>query len=409
MNKKKVTFAKAFTRLPGLNSKYGKDFIHFAIGFFITSFIALFTSIYVNKNLNQENLGRLTYYKSLLELLSFVFTFLLYRSYLRFNAQGVSRVAVRIVRAVSIFAVLALSIASFVLTDSVFAVFFAFFVLYEERLYFFRSIMDTGRLNILRIGAAAITFASVFFINYFYHLEGELVLMSYGLGFLISLFLFKKSDPVRENNEEVSLKKILLFSLPALGSVLIKVSQDFWAQFFIKEYFDFSLVSTFSIAMRVLLAVKLFSSLLMMYYPSIYFREIKKKNRTLIHKIRLYMSGFMMLVCTVAIIFANQLYVLMGANEYLDYVLYFRILVLAELLFIIGGFFGTYLAYILKTHVSMVVFGLGSVINITLLLIFLQSHGVVVAAYAILATNIFIFSFHVFYTRRLEGNYLLST
>ena len=401
---------KIFQRFPALQSSYSKDFIWFAFGFFVTSFIALFTSIFVNKNLDQENLGKLTYYKSLLELLSYVFTLVLYRSYLRFNAKGVSLFTMRVVKSVSLFAVFALLLISYFLTDSIFSVLFAFFVFYEERLYFFRSVMATAKLNVLRIGAAAITLGTIIFITYFYGLRSDLVLFAYGLGFLITLFLLKSdfSSEKHEEKEDVTLKKLLLFSLPALGSMLIKVSQDFGSQFFIKTFFDFTEVSTFSIALRVLLSVKLFSSLLMMYYPSIYFREIQKKNKAFISKIRLYMSSFMMVVCALAIVFANQLYVLMGAREYLDHVLFFRILVFSELLYIIGGFFGTYLAHIIKTHISMMVFFISAVINILILVIFLKTYGVIIAALGILVANIFIFLFHMVYTRRLENEFLAT-
>jgi O-antigen/teichoic acid export membrane protein len=272
---------KSILRFSLFQSYYSKDFIWFALGFFLTSFIALITSIVVNKNLDQENLGKLTYYKSLLELLSYVFTLLLYRSYLRFNAIKVSALTLKIVKSVSLFAVFVLSFISYFLTDSIFSVLFAFLIFYEERLYFFRSIMATSKLNLLRIGASGITLGSVLFITYFYSLKSDLVLFAYGLGFLITLFLLKSdfSKAEIEDKEEVTLKKLLLFSLPALGSTLIKVSQDFGSQFFIKSFFDFSQLSTFSIALRVLLSVKLFSSLLMMYYPSIYFREIQKKKQ----------------------------------------------------------------------------------------------------------------------------------
>jgi O-antigen/teichoic acid export membrane protein len=399
---------RAFRVSSLLQNKYYRDFIWFAIGFFITSFIALFTSILVNRNLDQENLGKFTYYKSLLELLTYVFTLVLYRSYLRFNAKNVSMYVVRIVKAFSLFAVFILLFVSYFLTGSIFSILFAFFVYYEERLYFFRSIMATVKLNILRIGASLVTLITVLCITFFYTLSSDLVLFAYGLGFLITLFLMKSdfTSTEPEGHEDVSLKKLLVFSLPALGSMLIKVFQDFGAQFFIKSVFSFEQVSTFSIALRVLLSVKLFSSLLMMYYPSIYFKEIQKKNAKVISNIRMYMSVVIMMVCLFAIVFANELYVLMGARDYLDYVLYFQILVFSEFLYTTGGFFGTYLAHILKTHLTMLVFSISAVINLVILILFLKTYGVVIAALGIMVSNVFMFCFHMCYTRRLENEFL---
>lgn len=397
--------------LSSLKLEYSKDFILFAIGFFITSIIALAISVFVNKSLDQENLGKLTYYKSLLELLSYACTLLLYRSYLRFNVSGINEYLFKVVKIASIFAIIVIAISAFVLTGSIFSVLFAFFVLYEERLYFFRSLLATSKLNVLRIGAALITLVSVLVITFFYELRSDLVLFSYGIGFLISLFLIKSPKKIivaekPKTDHEVDLKTILLFSFPALAATLIKVSQDFFSQFLIKEYFDFTEVSKFSIALRVLLSVKMFSSLLMMYYPSVYFREIQRKNKVTIKKIRLYMSLSMTIVSIFAIIFAKQLYILMGAGEYLEYILFFKILVLAELINVIGGFYGTYLSYAIKTHLSMIFYFAATVVNIIILVSLLKSNGIITAAIGILISNIILLAFHLLVSRRMEVKFL---
>ena len=404
-------FKKIFKGLPALKSDYSKDFISFAIGFIITSILALLVSVMVNKSLDKENLGRLTYYKSMLELLSYTFTLLVYRSYLRFNVSGINEYLFKVVKLISVFSIIAIAVVAFLITGSTFSILFAFFVLYEERLYFFRSLLSTQKLNILRIGAAFITLISVSFITCFYELRTELVLFSYGLGFMISFFLLK--NPERkiiseklETDFEVDLKKILLFSMPALAATLIKASQDFFSQFLIKEYFDFIEVSKFSIALRVLLSVKIFSSLLMMYYPSVYFREIQRKNEKMIKKIRLYMSLMMLVVSFFAIIFANQLYIIMGAGDYIEYLVFFRILVFSELLNVVGGFYGTYLSYSLKTYVSMIIYFVSAVVNIIILLSLLKSSGIITAAVGILISNSILFFFHILVSRKMEVNYL---
>jgi O-antigen/teichoic acid export membrane protein len=387
-------------------AKYYLDFFFFAIGFFVSSLLALFISVNVNSELSKPELGKLSYNKSALELCAYILTLTIYRSYLRFNVNGLSAVLHHYVNIVCKVALVILAIVAVFFTGSIITILFAFFVLFEQKLYLNRSLMAVKRLNLLKIGAAGVTLIAILIFSNYYTLTSDYVLFAYGLGFLVAVFFSSKSFKRHDDSAVLNLKTVLLFSFPALGAILVKLSLDVSAQFLLKEFFDFEEVSKFAIALRVLLSVKLFSSLFMMFYPPIYFREIQNKNGSFIEKIRLSLIGLMLIVSVLAYIFAHQIYQLMGAYEYLEYVNIFRLLIIAEFVFVSGSLYSTYLSYALKPHVSLIIYAIGAIVNVTLLFLFLKSKGIEFAAYSVLISNICIVVAQFFTAVRWERHYL---
>lgn len=407
MSKLKNGLLKKLLKFAGKTKlRYYIDFFYFSIGFFFSTFLALLTTILINKNLSKAELGEFSYNKSILELFAYFFTLTIYRSYLRFNINGVSIVLKRIVSLITKIAILLLIALAFYLTNSIMATLFAFFIIFEERTYFTRSLMNTVGFNKIKIGAAFLTVSTVFFFCQFGRISADKVLFSYGVGFLIALLFYKKKYPENNDKGKLTTKTILLFSIPALGSILIKWSMDVTAQFLLKEYFDFVEVSKFAVALRVLLIVKLFSNLLMMYYPMVYYREIQKRNKVLISKMRFGISLLMFLISLLAFYFAKEIYWLMGASSYLEYLSIFRILLIAEFIFLLGNLWGTYLGFALKTHISLFIYATGSLTNILILLFALKEYGINVAAYSILISNIIILILVLFFVKRQESKYL---
>jgi len=404
----KISFFKwALSKANKEKVRYFIDFIYFAIGFFFATFLSMLISIQVNRNLVPEELGRLAYNKSILELSAFIFSLTLHRSYLRFNVNGISSVVKQLTSIVVKFAVILVGIVAYYLTNSWLPVLFSLFVLYEERIYFARSIMRIRDVNLLKIGAALITLCFIFVISKYGNLNSNKVLFAYGLGFLLSLVFYRKEkSKIVHDRFDLPIKTVLLFALPGLISLLIKYSLDASAQVLLKSFFDFSEVAKFAIALRVMLAIKLFSALLMMFYPTIYYREIQTRNKRFIFSLRAAMVLIMFLISTAAYIFAKPLYILMGASAYIDYVEIFHVLIIAEFIFIIGNFWGTYLSFALKTHISMFIFGAGALINLFLLVAFLQRYGVYLAAWSILISNVVMTFLFIFLSLKPELKYL---
>ena len=335
--------------------RYFYDFVFFGIGFFISSFIALIISILVNKGLSKEELGLFNYNKSILEFLTYVF-----------NITGLNVSLRSKVKKINYLAFILICLVAYYLTESIFSLFFAFFVFFEERLYLFRSLMLVKKVNFLKITVSLTTLIFISILVFTDRLEPNYIFFCYGIGFLLSLF-FKNNNYKKIDTEEIKWKTILLYTFPVLGSMIVKLSLDIVSQYLIKDNFNPLELSKYAIATRVLLSVKVFSSLFMMFFPVIYFREIKKKNGKFINKLRYLILFFMLIIIAFAIYFRELIYTLMGAAKYIEFTNLFGVLVVSEFIFVLGGLYGIYLAYALKTHYALLIYTAGATLNIIVL------------------------------------------
>tara|TARA_R110002050_G_scaffold97131_1_gene202040 strand:- start:6584 stop:7819 length:1236 start_codon:yes stop_codon:yes gene_type:complete len=387
--------------------RYFYDFVFFGIGFFISSFIALIISILVNKGLSKEELGLFNYNKSILEFLTYVFTLVMYRGYIRFNITGLNVSLRSKVKKINYLAFILICLVAYYLTESIFSLFFAFFVFFEERLYLFRSLMLVKKVNFLKITVSLTTLIFISILVFTDRLEPNYIFFCYGIGFLLSLF-FKNNNYKKIDTEEIKWKTILLYTFPVLGSMIVKLSLDIVSQYLIKDNFNPLELSKYAIATRVLLSVKVFSSLFMMFFPVIYFREIKKKNGKFINKLRYLILFFMLIIIAFAIYFRELIYTLMGAAKYIEFTNLFGVLVVSEFIFVLGGLYGIYLAYALKTHYALLIYTAGATLNIIVLNFFLNTVGVNMAAYSILISNILMAVLFVIFSYSLEYKYINS-
>lgn len=386
--------------------RYGIDFIGFTIGFIFSTLFALFISIVINDNLSKSELGKFSYTKTALEICAYLLTFIAYRSYLRFNINGVSVVLKNFVSKIRIAALVALGIITYIMTNEPLSVVFILFIIHEEQIYLHRSLMKISALNKIRVGSALITLLAIYIINSFFKLTAEFALFSYGFGYSISLYYLFSRYPLNDDRNSLEIKTILLFSLPALGSLLVKLSLDFTGQFLLKEFFNFEEVSKFAIALRVLLSVKLFSNLLMMFYPTLYFKEIERFNINFIYRLRHFMVALMFFVSLIAFIFSESIYILMGASAYLNDIIIFRIMIIAELIFVIGNIWSTYLSYAIKTYVSLAIYFSGGFFNFLVLYCYLDKYGIIIVPISYLFSNIIIVIFQYFTGYKWEKKYI---
>lgn len=389
-------------------AKYIVDFISFGIGFFFSTGIALLISILVNKNLPKEDLAIFNYNKSFLEFFSYVFTIVLYRSYLRFNVSGNNISLFKKVKIVNLAAFIILEFIAFRLTDSYWTLLFPFFIFYEERLYFFRSLMKVAQINYLKILVSLTTLGIVLYLYSVENMEPNKLLFGFGVGFTIAFLFQGKLKGVKTDHNEISWKTILLYSLPAVGSIIVRLSLDISSQYLIKSNYGFNELSKYSIATRVLLGVKLFSSLLMMFFPVVYFRELKNKNKKFILRMKGIVIFCMFVVASLGILFNEQLYFLMGASKYVHAKNFFNLLVISEFVFILGSMWGIYLNYALKTHILLLIYFLGACVNLCILIVFLPTQGMETAPISILASNIFMAILMIFLSHCKERKYLNS-
>lgn len=400
---------KLLRRLGKSNTKYILDFLSFGIWYVISAFIALFVNVLINSSLTPEEFGKYTYSRSILDLLAIALPLQLYASYLRFNTKGVSVVLKSLVFRITIATSVILAIVAYILTHSIISITFCFLIAYNERMYMARSVMDVKSVNVIKMLSVSVTLLFIISLKMIgVKFDSNLILLALGLGYLISLYFYKKNYKEIDDRESLRYKTIFVFTLPTLAIVIVNWLLSVSGQVIIKQYYGYEELSHYAIAQRLIAVIKLFSGMMLMFYPMVYYREVAKKNIKTIKILRGSMSGIMIFIGIIAFLFTPYVYKILGASQYLEYIAFFRILVVGEVIFTISSFYGTYLGFSLQTYKSLIICALGAVVNLLILFAFLQTHGIGIAAYAILISDIIMAFLIYWFAYRKECVYLLS-
>lgn len=393
-----------------IGNTYLKELLRFSIGYFISGFFSLLTMVLVNKSLLPVQMGEYAYLKSILDLLVTVLGLNLYDSYLRFNSIKCNVGLVKKVQAILFLSLIVFMIVIYCLTNDFFCIIYSAALLFNERVYFFCSIIATKKLNIVRITQSATT---LLIVAVFYLLEKRLtwdiVLVSYGIGYLLSsCFYFRKEKmEVMAGDELIPFKTVLRYCLPGVFLLIVNWVLNLSSQVFIKEAFSLEELADYAIAQRGLLAINLFSGLFLLFFPSIYFKEMDKKNYNLVFKFRKMISFVVLFFILLIALFSKELYFLMGASHYEGTVIYFRLLLVGEFIRIISNFYGLYLSLRLKVITSMFIWASGAILNVVLLSFFLKEYGVIFAAYSSICSSLLIFVLVYIFSYRKEKKYAL--
>ncbi|EGN08405.1 hypothetical protein HMPREF1018_01952 [Bacteroides fragilis] len=130
-----------------IGNTYLKELLRFSIGYFISGFFSLLTMVLVNKSLLPVQMGEYAYLKSILDLLVTVLGLNLYDSYLRFNSIKCNVGLVKKVQAILFLSLIVFMIVIYCLTNDFFCIIYSAALLFNERVYFFRSIIATKKIE----------------------------------------------------------------------------------------------------------------------------------------------------------------------------------------------------------------------------------------------------------------------
>lgn len=401
-------FLKILSRLGVSNKKfYIKDFISFSIGYFVAAFISFLTIFSVNKILTPYELGKYSYYKSIFDLVFGILSLNIYQSYLRFNLKGKNINLSKLVLKIVLISIFLSSIFVAIYTKCIYCALYSLLIIYNERLYYLRSMLDTKNLNWIRIIPPIITLILIGSIFYFNgKMDHKSVLICYGIGFSFVIFYFRKNNKIVIDKSSINIKEIFLFCFPVTGIILLNWTIELSAQVIIKYYYSYEVLANYSIAQRSLLVVKMFSGLFLMYYPMLYYKEISKLNNSFIKKSRMGILISMSIIIIIFFLFSSSVYKIMGADKYIDSVYIFNILLISEFFKITASLLGLFLTYKIKTYKNFMVLLMGALVNVTLLMLFLSRLGIGFAAVSSAITNIIITILYFQISYKKERKYL---
>lgn len=387
-----------------LESKYSKDFIYFSVGYMFCALLSLITTAIINKTLDRDSLGEYSYIKSLFDLVISVTSLGIYAAYLRFNTFGVNKSVSRFVLRYIIFATAITYIIFIFISKKYIASLYVLILFFNERTYYYRSIMKTETLNFLRLGAALITLLLI--VLMFFYLPNQLsaysIIFTYALGYFICLPFFLKKNDVEFNSIVISVGTIFKYSVPGALLTVIDWTFVFYSQHIIKENYGYFELAPYSIAQRALLCVKLFTGLYLMFYPTIYFREIERRNYKIVVKSRRLILLSLIFVVIICSIFASQIYCVMGASSYICNIEYFRLLIWADFFKVAASLYGLYLTYKIKTYQNLMIMSCGMIVDIVLLTLFVNTNGIISACYATIVSYMIVLLLMLYFSYKKE-------
>ncbi|NCP84872.1 MAG: hypothetical protein GW823_08245 [Bacteroidetes bacterium] len=391
------------------NSYDLKNFFLFSFGSIVASFFGYLTTREINSGLSEIEFGKFSYYYSILQLVFVFLSLNLYSTYIRFNNAGVSESLLRYVKGYTWIATVLFALIIYLLTSDLFLCCFSFILVYYERTYFYRSVLNTTSLNILTVLTSIILYL---FCKYYFstnstpdHLK---VLRFYGFGYLLSVVFVLINDKKKyiTSNVVISFPLLLKYCLPLIGVTIIEWVLNFSNQYIIKNFLGFEELAKYAMAFRALFVLRFASSIFLLYFPMVYFRDIAKRDFSKINFIRSAISTILILLTMVMFFMPQMVYAFMGGNKYIDSVNLFRILLIADFLRIIASFYGIVLTYEIKTQKTLYIQLLGALVNLALSLIFINKYGVIGAAIANFVACFTIFLITYFYSRSIERKYI---
>lgn len=393
--------------IKGLKKDLSK-FIIYSSGTLISSLISFWTVRVINLKLPSIELGKFTYFQSILQMLFIVLSLNLYNSYLRFNTKGIVKKLESFISYFNIIMMIIFSLIIYIITNNWATAFFSFILIYYDRMYFYRSISDYKSLNFIIVIASLITCIGCYFYFYIFNgLDPTFVLFFYGVGYFSAVFFYKRNYLFNINEFfPFSKKEILKFSVPLIGLTLTDIAYNFANQFFIKHYQGYEEIANYAIAFKCLFFIRFITSFLLLFFPVIYYREIEKGNMYIINKYRNLIVLFLFFAVLVMLYFSKIIYVIMGGEAYLENIKLFNILLIADFFRICTSFFSLIFTFLIKSYISLIIQFVGLVLNVILCIVFIPIYGTIGACISVLMSIGVVFLFNIFYSKKVEKDYI---
>jgi len=388
--------------------KFGR----FAFGSLASYFLIYVVNFLINRNLEPNQLALFSYNTHLLNLFFPIVSLNVYSAYLRFWSRFNDRELIRFVTKVSVFATIFFALIIYLVFANVYFILYAAIIMFNERTYFFRSMEEIKRHNLLKYINNFLLICLILSFIVFKNLNFETIILGYGICYLLSSIVgfsrpFTKKLNYR-NEPPLPRKQVVKFVAPLMFNGILLWLLLVSDQIIIKHYLSLNELAKYAIAYRVLSILKLFTGLFFLYWPIFYFREMEKRNARRIRVVRRWIV-FLIFAFLLASIMVNKiLYVVFGAGKYKQFSYLFVILVMAEFLRIFGSLNLTYRSFMIQNHFNLIILILSVLVNVVLNLVFIKTYGVVFAAYSTLIACGLYFIFSFFFSTLAERKYLTN-
>lgn len=391
-----------------------RKFASFGIGSIVAILISYLTTFILNKELERQSMGEYSYIFNILNLSFQVVSLTMYSSYLRFMVGYDFFKVVRFIKLYLYASTVLFFFAIYFVYDDWRLLPFVLVILFNERLYFFRSKLDIGKYNFLNVLQKVIyLLALMFFIYYLkYSLAGNDVILylgiSYAIAYLVSLLVGQKEQNTQNNSQPVAMKTIYVFSLVTMFTTVLNWVLSVSDQIVIEWFYGAEALAPYAVSFRVVSFIGLFTSIFISYYPTLYFREFESGKFANAMLFRRLFIGLLIFVTIVLFIFSDLAYKALGAADYLDELDYFYWLLFGELLRVIASIYMTYRTFRLQQGYIFASLSLVALLNVVLNIIFIPQYGPIAAAVSTFLSFVVYFFLSMVFSFLPEKRYIAT-
>jgi O-antigen/teichoic acid export membrane protein len=361
--------------------------------------------------LSPTDLGKYSYYLSLLTVILSVMSLTIYGAYLRFLGFVNTKKLIRFAKLVLIIATIGYSIVVIILWKKLAFIPLLGIIWFNEELYFFRSLSRIRLYTMMKFTrrVLVILLLLLFFIIDSINFEKMIFLtgLTYLTTYLVFRFFRSESDVHIIQKESFKRKDILKYSMPGAVSVLSLYFLASADQVFINSYLTPLDLSNYAMALRTLAVIKLFSAVFMDYWPRFYYEKAKEKSHVEIKKMGLLFKVSIIAFSVFCIAVASPIYILLGAKAYIGQsTLIFSVLVFSEIFRVFGSINMTFRSFTKESIYNVTILGLLGLMKIGVNFLFIEKYGLTILLLSTITSYILYWLISIFVSVRAEKLYM---
>ena len=323
-----------------------RQFAWFAVGYAAVLALGYLVLRQINLTLSAGEMGKFSYVSGLVGIVMPILYVAAPQAYLRFHDNhAISPRLHRMLLPCFAAAAVGTGAIAWWKTGSAFALVYAAFPFFNGRLFIFRSQMRTGAVNAMKAAELAVPLVCVCVCSRLFTVDAAAVLAFYGVGYLLG-FAF----PLRLREAEAPTRRtVAKFLVPVVFTTLVAALIENLTVVMAKSLLGYEAAAQMGVAARNLIFIKALFSLLQMFYPVVYFREMKLGHHGTVRLYRLFILSVALVAVGGMIAFAPLLYRLTGAAAYVGSARVFMLLAAAFALDFVFETYGLYFQYEIKT------------------------------------------------------------
>lgn len=251
-----------------------REIAWFGLGYGVVLALGYLLLRQINLTLSVEEMGRFSYLVGLVGLFASIFYLATSQAYPRFHDNHqVAPLLHRDLSYVYVFAALIVALVLGFKTHSWRALLYAAIPFFFERVYIFRAQMRAGAVNLLKMAELAIPLGILIARPAFNGeaVSAETVLAAYGLGYLVAFLFPLRLKPCASPARSVLVKFLVPIGLTTLVAVMI----EHLTVIATKTLLGYEAAAEMGVAARNLIFIRALFQFFQMFYPVIYFREMK--------------------------------------------------------------------------------------------------------------------------------------